>query len=575
MSNNLSLVIFLFLCTQLYFASLFIIQNDPEFNLRWLSFWSHLIAVLSIFVFYISKIAKEINPHKTQPKNIFILLFFLIFIGTINFFEISNYPFVSLGDEVRDGGLNAMEIATGTRKNLFEYGAYDAHGLVIPTITSFSYRIFQNSVLTYRIPAAIFACFDVILVYIILKLLINQTAGLFGALVLCTLPLHMFFARTQIVVSLNSFLSSATILSLFLFLKRKQTVDYIFMGTILGFTFNFHAAIRVVAILVLLFITSKEVLTIIKHIIKKLPEVHIRIRNLILLIVFCFVGFGPRILFTNSANFLHTSRFFLQKDNNSYISLPKLDDMITLKNNYIKSLLVWFYEPTFYFFGQYKPILTPFLTIFFFLGIIYSSFLIKKTILYFLLSLVFVIPFFNSAITDVINADHRLSPMFPVGAIFIGIGISYTFVLMRNKYLYYLLGVLILGYLLFFQTYKFFQNRPADIFHNVGDYLTMHTIQFLKSNKITGDICLLTSPDNTTSLNYPHYSEQFQYFLPNITVQTLPSEEIRNNEIYIYRGNCLKKYEKTTYKYISCSDVSNNYHCPLNFNEVMMIHYQE
>lgn len=413
------------------------------------------------------------------------------------------------------------------------------------------------------------------MVYIVLRLLINQSAALSAALVLCTLPLHLFFARTQIVVSLNSFLSSLIIVSLLFFLKRKRTADYIFLGTILGFIFNFHAAIRVVAILTLLFIVLKDVLTIIRQAFQKLPNLKIGLFNLILLIVFCFVGFGPRLLFSNSSNFFHTSRFFLQKEDGIQISPPKLNDIIRVKNNYIKSLLVWFHEPAFYFFGQNKPILTPFLAVFFFLGIIYSLFLIKKTILYFLFFLALAIPFFNSAITDIVNADHRLSPMFPIGAIFIGIGISYTLNFIRHKYLRYLFGTFILGYLLLFQTYKFFHDRPADTFYDVGDYLTMHTVQFLKSRKTTGDICLLTSPENYTKLNYQHYRELFQYFLPQITLEMLQNQEIGNNEMYIYHGTCFGKYDKTTYRKVPCSTTKNNYKCPLYFNDTLMIHYKE
>jgi len=574
LSKHLTTIIFLFFCTQLYYFSILIAKTDSNFNYRWLSFWLHLIAVFSIFIFYIKNSVSKRHLQKIHHQDILIFGIIFIFVEAISFFNIPNYPFVSVGDELRDGGLNAMEIDNGTIKNIFEYGSYDAHGLIIPAITSLSYRIFGGSVLTYRIPATIFACFDAILIFTILKLLISQTTAIFGTLILITLPLHLFFARTQIVVSLNSFLSSLIILALFFLLKKGRSLDYVLMGTIIGFAFGFHAAIRVIAILVLLAIIAIDSSKIIEQLINKKNEIQKKLLNITLLTFFCFIGFGPRLLFTNPTNFFHTSRLVLQEETPLIRLSQDTSALDTIKQNYVKSLMVWFYEPTHSFFPDEKPILPPLLALFFILGIGYSLFILKNTFLYILIYLAIVTPLFSSALTDQINSDHRLSPLLPIGAIFVSIGISYIFSFIHHKYLRYIFWILTIGYLIF-QTWKFFAYRLADKNYEMKDYLSMHLIQFIKSSPIPDSLCLFVSPTNYENLNFDHYIEQYRYFLPNTIVQTVSDEKISDSEAYLINGTCPENYEGATkQKNIPCTTASNKYYCPENFDGNITIHFQ-
>ena len=79
-------------------------------------------------------------------------------------------------------------------------------GLIIPTVAAFFYRFFGSSVLTYRVPAALLAVLDVGLLYLLMRRAAGRTAGLFAGLVLLILPLHLFYARTELVVIFSSVL---------------------------------------------------------------------------------------------------------------------------------------------------------------------------------------------------------------------------------------------------------------------------------------------------------------------------------------------------------------------------------
>lgn len=568
-----------------FLLSISIGQFDESFNYRWLVFWLHIVSVLSIVTLYIKESVYNKKLGEVSERDILAFGFVLIVIEAVSLLFLTDYPFVSVGDEVRDGGLNTMQIADGTLQNIFAYGRYDAHGLIIPTITSFFYQLFGGSVLTYRFPSALLACIEVAAIFMLMRMQLNRTAAFFSALVLATLPLHIFFARTQVVVAFNSFWSSIILLSLYLLLKKKRAVDYAFFGTIIGFVFGFHAAIRVVAILVLLCVIGISLYEIVSKFIKK-HQIRNSLLKLFLLVLFCFVGFGPRLLFSNTTNFLHTSRFVLQQDAETK-TMPTMQEVQTIKDNYLKSLMVWFYEPTQYMYPDHKPIFPPLLAAFFLLGIGHSLFVVKNPFLYVLTFLIITVPLLSSAITDSINADHRLSPLMPIGIVFVGVGVYYVFSLVKYKYARYTLGILLYIYLLF-QPSGFFINQPANKNYDIKDYLSMHIIKFIKSKQniqfqnvaysnttvLNNNMCIFVSLMNYQNLSLAHYQEQYQYFLPNVIVQTKSDAGINDNEAYLFNGSCPTDYKTTIKQHtISCNSMKHDFFCPLNFTGNIVIHY--
>src|SRR5579859_7598208 len=182
----------------LYVASMTIVKFDINFEYRWIAFWLHIASILLLLGIYILyTITKGYVKKLLSEKELIPIIFIFMVIESVNFLLLQYYPYVSISDELRDGGVYAMKIASGALKNIFAWGVYDAHGLIIPTLTVPFYYLFGNSTLTYRVPAALLSSADVIFLYILIRLLLNRQTAVWVALILATLPFHMFFAHTQ------------------------------------------------------------------------------------------------------------------------------------------------------------------------------------------------------------------------------------------------------------------------------------------------------------------------------------------------------------------------------------------
>lgn len=587
------IMLFLFVESSVFFATSMIIANiDTFFYFRWIAFSLHIFSILILLYIYISKrVSKPLIKKIFSKKEIIPILIILFVVAAVNFLFLSIYPYVSMSDELRDGGIYAMKIASGSLKNIFAYGAYNAHGLIIPTLTIPFYYIFGNSTLSYRFPSALLSSLDVILIYVLIRLVANKQIALLSAIILATLPLHMFFAHTQVVVAFNFFWVPLILLLFFYLLKQHRFIDYIFLGTILGFTSGFHAAVRVFSVLIFFLLFFLELKEMIMKKFRLEDKIVIRFTKLILFICFIFVGFGPRLFFTSPQDFFHTSRFTLESKLQSNTSIS-IDDLKTMKRGYIKSIMAYIYESTTYFFPEHKPIFSPFLSLFFVLGVGYSFFVLKNYFINILLFILVALPFFNSAITDVINADHRLSPLFSIGSVFVAIGISYCLKAIKNKVWKYLFGVIIVLYLTW-QVASFYINQPANKNFELKDYLLTHALyflqtdkqyktspssylQYMKSGNIPNQVCLFVSPSNYRYFNNNFgIQEQQQFFLPSATIQFMERGSINDNELYIVKSDCKEEanYAKAinTFK-ISCSR-ENKFTCPLNYSGFITIHY--
>ncbi|MDE2590417.1 MAG: hypothetical protein KGL95_12230, partial [Patescibacteria group bacterium] len=293
--------------------------------------------------------------------------------------------------------------------------------------------------------------------------------------------------------------------------------------------------------------------------------------------VFCVVGFGPRLLFSNTTNFFHTSRFALEQHVETNVPLTPHDTQL-IANHYVQSLLVWFSEPTTSVFFHYAhPLLPPLLAVLFAIGIGYALVALYRPFFYVLLFLGVSIPFFSSAITNTVNQDHRIITLLPIGSIFAGIGIAFVVKQLRFRYVQYCFMLIICLYL-FIQTVSFFLLRPADKMYTISDYLSMHIVNLIKSqNKVTGmpsTICLNVSSDNSLLYHLPHYREQYQYFLSSYIINIQSKPEIPDNEAYVFFGACPVNYLQTTQQQVTiCRLDSFDLSCPLDYQGKIILHY--
>lgn len=546
-----------------WFFSMIIVGIDINFTYRWIVLVLYLFSLLFISAPFFLRKAMEFKWRRVLSQKE-ILLFGLVFLLAIisRFALLRTYPFVSVGDEVRDGGLNTLKIVNGDIKNIFEYGSYRGYGLIIPTLVVPFFHFFGNSVLTYRFFSAILGVFDIVLIYLIIRITLGKLPAVIGSVVFICLPLHLYYSRTHTVVIFDSFLSSLIFFCLLIFFRYKNTYGYILLGLVLGFSFNFHSSARVFSLLVLAIVVLREITSIFYKSSENKKTIY---KKILFLLFFCLIGFGPRLWFTDMGTFFHLSRF-----NNSIVlsigSLGKLADV--LGRNYFKSLLVWFYEPTTSFATFRKPVFPLFYIVFFILGALY---LLKTKNKYLLVvsSFVFIVPFTHSTLTDSINNDHRIMSMIPSGIILLTAGFVWLFLRFKNKYLTNCFAFFIFVYSAV-SGYLFFSERLANRRWNKAEVLSMHIINTVKINyKNERNLCLISSPATADIFRLLHHKEQFEYFLNSYSLEILPDYSVSDNEVIISGKNCGKNKERVLR--ITCDGRPT--FCPENFVGELNIFY--
>lgn len=544
-------------------ASLAIFKSDINFVHQLVVLFLYLFSLLLVVILWILSLI----PHFKIFRSVGILglLCILILAVLTRFIFLTEYPFVSVGDELREPGFWALKVANGEVRNIFDYGSYEGYGMIIPAFTSIFYRIFGSSVLVYRLPAALVSVANILLLYFLLSFLTKNKIGSFlGTMVLVSLPLHLFYSRTELIVILSSLFSLILLLSLYVFFRRKMNnlIDYIFLGSVIGFTFNLYAGIKamgmVVFVLMIIFILYKVIF-------RKSGLVK-SILSLSLFVTFTVVGFGPLMLKSNVINFLHTSRLPLVGKGTIYMNSIILFD---IGNKYYESLLVWVAKPTIAWYPDHKPIFSPLLFSLMILGILAG--IIKKNRFLITIFIIFLILHLtNSALTNLLNGDYRLSPLYPIGALFVGVGLALIFEEIRIRFWDHIIAFMFF-IILSFQTVFFFTDQPANMARNIKDYLSMHTIYFIKDNRdlyTSKNLTLFVSPNNYQNLNLLHYKEQYGFFFPKWEIALKEDKKIGDNEIYI-KNNEYGFYGKSYM--IECG--RKNFYCPASYNKNIIIHY--
>lgn len=518
----------------LYLSSILITINDSESINQWKAFflWFGGIAILPLGLgikklILVSKKKRNyllIMERKERITFISIVVLALIF----SFLFLVRYPFVSIYDQVRDGGLNTYQIISGLIKNIFSYGRYGSHGLIIPVLNIPFYKIFGPSVLTFRFPAALLATMDVVLLYFVAKRSVSEEMAPIASLILLTLPLHLYYGRTEIVVMYSSFFTSLLLLILCILLEKNDLNLYGLLGLIAGFSSNFHTSIRTVALFTVFLIFFISFHRIRNDGFKK------TIAKLIVIIIFFMIGFGPRILFSPAQTFFQLR------------SLRINNSPLFLLENYKKSILVYFKEPTFStHYPDFRPILDPLLAFFFIIGFLFALFQSKNKFLKILCLYILVIPLINSAITDAVNSDNRLLPTLPIISLITGYGF-YNFLRPISRFRVLLTSLLIIW--LIVKGIIFFSSESAAKNYQLQDYLSMHAIYFLKFHpkyQVFENYCLNVSPKNFNYFKLMHVQEQYQYFLPGKDVYIIKDESLNDNQLVI-SASCTGDFQKST-----------------------------
>lgn len=576
--------VYFLLVFSLFFYLLAVVINifDKEFDFRWAVVFAYFASLLPLFGYWLSAQLGSVIDFLKENKN-WLLLLALVVVPT-NFVFLTNYPFVAVGDEVRDAGLDAMRIVNGQLKDLFGYGNYFGYGNLIVVIASFFYRLFGNSVLSYRFPAALVSSLDVGFFYALIYLATRRKLTAFlGSVLYMSIPIHIFYARTELVVAFNGFWTSVLLLMFFIWWKKRNTINTMFLSVLIGIAANFHAPSRVLALMILMTLLSilfLETVQVLRES-RRIVWPGLLIAKFILVVVCFLIGFGPAITRSTSEKFFQSGKFLDTPD-------PSINSKVLyVWNNYVESVMVLFNQPTTSHFPDHQPLLPSLHKIIFLAGVVYLIFW-GWSFFWILLAYTLFMPFVLSASTNAINADHRLLPLVGLSSLVSSYGVEFMMqflqelhVRFRAFYRLHLGDLLInafsisIAFYVFIVCFDFFVSKKAVLDKTPTDFLSMHTVYFLKNNARQFDsnaVCFVVSPSNFEVFDLLHYKEQYQFFLPSYRVEIMRGD-IGDNEIRLVNGECFSDYGHKKRIFVkNCTD-GFDFSCPIGYSGNFLIYY--
>ncbi|MBP7967751.1 hypothetical protein KAZ66_05805, partial [Candidatus Woesebacteria bacterium] len=141
-------------------------DHNAKYNIALGVSWMVLCLIVILFIFYSDflRIARHVrNVFRAEDTALFIVVLSAI---TTRFLLLGLYPYVTVGDELRDAGLHALHMRYAPPVDVFAFGSYEGYGNVIPFISYLFSFIFSTTRYAYIVPAAITGILSIIATYI-------------------------------------------------------------------------------------------------------------------------------------------------------------------------------------------------------------------------------------------------------------------------------------------------------------------------------------------------------------------------------------------------------------------------
>lgn len=560
----------------LYLISMIIVHFNKSFSLHWYAFFlwvAGIVICLFGLGFPVRSIPSRVSSLFTKKFSGFWIITVLAVFTRFLFIWV--YPYHSIGDEMRTGGIDPRSLANGTIKNLFGYEAfYESHGHIIQELIIPFRWIFHNTSWSYRIPATLLSITTIILLYFLVRKYSNERTAFCASLILICLPIDLYYARTEVVLIFSNVLTVLLLWGNRELLERGFNYRYFgIFGLLIGFSLGFYASVRTIIFLTLAYIGVYTIFTVWKN-----KEWRRMLQSFCVFIIMVFVGFGPRLLFTPPRIFFHSNTVPTITKTNSFNVQEEggvIEKFIKASKNYPKSFMVYIYEPTTSHFSYRSPILNVVLAVFFIIGLVLTLF--KKNQLLNIAALFAVItPFTNSAITDWVNADHRITPLL----IFASVITAFGFIELIDRsnapgiknVLKFVVLSNILVISLFLNVYNFFKNEPASYgmfrfepLKVYEDFMVTQAIKDVgKDQKFTSksNLCVGANSDTYKYLRNLHVDEQFRYYLEGKSIEYIDfGDGPELNALYLFT-DCTKIFEETSWNKKSYCEVYKKFICP-------------
>jgi len=482
----------------------------------WFGIWLVLYTISLVFAFkgINASFKQNIKEIISKDRKIIIFLILLFVLAIIPYF--SEYPFVVVGDEVRDAPLSGLYMLTYESHDPFGIGPYAASGNFIGVFTAISYTFFGSSDITHRIWGVIFQAILVFFIYLVSHILFTRRVAIMSAIITSFSVFLLHYGRTEILVQLDAVLSAVIIFALIAVHKVGNKYSYLFFGLIAGLSMHFYMGSRLLFFLAVVTIILSKIYIFIRTE-NRIDFVKKSLIDLFLLTLGILIVVGPSLIYFavpgNLVGFTGQTSVFW--NNTEFLSLGLLDQVWFLLWQYIQAFGVYFIVPVsqYWHFSYPTPLITYPLQPFFVLGFLFllrnSSKHANK--IWFIVAILFLFPILSQVIILTVGASHRLLSIIPFVVIVSAVGLE--LLIIRASKLGYLIVALILGVYISYSFNGYYFGRYSDIPYDrlgVKEYVI---------ESISNDILL----DNPRSkINYivnnegydvlpAHYQEKFYY----------------------------------------------------------------
>lgn len=500
-------------------------DTNAKYNIPLAFTWLILVATVVLYVFH-ADFHRIVYPFKHMIHHEDTYLFVIILLAaSTRMLLLGQYPYVTLGDELRDAGLHALHMRYQPPVDVFAFGSYEGYGNVIPFISYIFSFIFANTRFSYVVPSAIAGFLSILVTYVLARQVAGKFVGFIAAIFLTLSIHHLHYSRTELLVILDSLFSPLLILSAYYATKHRN--GYLLFGLLAGSLIHFYAGSRGVAVACSAYLLCHNLWK------------GINVKEYIIIAALFLIGFaagiGPTYNVLNKNNVVtHTGNTSFVFSKFEFETKTPPQKFYYLLRLYERSFLVYFANPL----GSHltypeNPLQQFPMNWLFIGGCVYLVGHLKKTnsITWIVLACLATVPFTNQLLLDDPGSDHRLMSVVSLLAIVAAIGFTALVEEYMPRHARSILTGFVITIICISQLFTYFYLRPSDDWYDKGglkEYQLQAIVNYVK--KLPNDRVYYLLNNAPQDYDMPHYHEKIEYLLYPKKLELVSMEDITDLE---------------------------------------------
>lgn len=401
-----------------------LLKNRHESSQHWDIFILWISTIILMLYANLPKIGiARITITKQKIINILPILLILGFGIYFRFYQLGNIPSIMENDE-GTVGIKALSVLSGGLTNMFmTYGGY---GTLHFFLMALPVKIFGRTIFAIRILTAIYGSLSILFVYLLAKEMFNQKIAFISSMLFGFSHLNIHFSRVSPTASsLDPLLLSGTLLFLYRGYFSRRSIDWIVTGIIMGLGMYFYVGARVIIFVVTGFIVFMSII--------QRKDVWENRNNIVKMLITFLVVSAPMLFWagTNWDGFnarVNTVGIFQNGWLIEQITNQGKTIIEVFWQQFINSLLIFYYSYPTWFYGADIPALGPITGAIFALGILASIPRIREP-RFALLNVWFWIMLFlgQMLLVDTSTSAYRTMGILPAVCILGGVALYWLF----------------------------------------------------------------------------------------------------------------------------------------------------